>query len=620
MLHRFLKPSSWPINGKLAFAFLISALIPIALTAYFGYRDTLDSVRQNRLRQLEQLAATTAGRIDLLVNHSTRLVRGLQRNQDVRALVASAPGRAGINTSSAQVESLLKDVLSSNEDVQEVMLLDPAGKVLVSSSPGRLASRESALLGPLPIKAAAGSLRGIIAGITVYGDAVPALLVAGPVFDADGVPKGLVVLKLVPGAIDALLAESTLRGRAVPFVVDDLGVILQHPDAKVEESSLGPLSAADLARAADERRYSRDPANIRSLGANALAERIRASGSAGHLEHSPLFSESVEATGFAPVLSLPWMVGVTEPRTRWEAPLRDVYLNVIAKVLMVAALAALAGVAIFARDLVQPVRRLIASAQAVRAGDYAKARAESINEDEIGELTQTFNSMVDSIEKRDRERDLFGRMVSPEVREKMLGGQLKLGGENREVVVLFSDIRNFTALCEGMSAEKVVEMLNEYLTEMTAAVKEWDGYVNNFMGDAIMVVFGAPFEHPDAAWAAVQAAFGMRERLQELNRRRQARGESAIGHGIGIASGTVVAGQMGSLERFQYTVIGDAVNVAARLEALTKEYPENPILVSADIVHALQHHQFGVTATVIGERQLKGRSQAIQLYSLARRT
>lgn len=615
MLQRYLRPSSWPINGKLAFAFLISALIPIALTAFFGYRDTLDSVRQNRLRQLEQLAATTAGRIDLLVTHSTRLVRSLQRNQDVLALVAGSRGR----NDGAKVAALMKDVLSSNEDVQEVMLLDPRGEVLVSSSPGRVTSRDSASLGPLPIRAAAGAPRGIIAGITVYGDTVPALLVAGPVVDADGVPKGQIVLKLVPGAIDALLAESTLRGRAVPFVVDDLGVILQHPDAKLEESSLGPLSAEDLSRARDERRYSRDAANIRSLGADALAARVRASGSAGHLEHPPLFSAGVEATGFAPVLSLPWMVGVTEPRTRWEAPLRDVYLNVIAKVLLVAALAALAGVAIFARDLVQPVRRLIASAQAVRAGEYGKARAESVNEDEIGELTQTFNSMVDSIEKRDRERDLFGRMVSPEVREKMLAGQLKLGGENREVVVLFSDIRDFTTLCEGKSAEKVVEMLNEYLTEMTAAVKEWDGYVNNFMGDAIMVVFGAPFEHPDAAWAAVQAAFGMRERLEDLNRRRQARGESAIGHGIGIARGTVVAGQMGSIERFQYTVIGDAVNVAARLEALTKQYAENPILVTADIVEAISHHQWAVAATRIGERQLKGRSQATELYSLARR-
>ncbi|MDX2217479.1 MAG: adenylate/guanylate cyclase domain-containing protein [Burkholderiales bacterium] len=612
MTNRFLRPSAWPINGKLAFAFLISALIPIALTAFFGYRDTLDNVRQSQMRQLERLAETTARRIDLLVTHSTRVVRGLQRNQDVLALLA------GKVTDSSRVAALLKDVLSSNEDVQEVILLNAQGVVVVSSSPARMASGQRETLGPLPIKPAAAAPRGITAGITMYGDAVPALLVAGAMTDAAGVTTGHIVLKLVPGAIDALLAESTLRGRAVPFVIDDLGVILQHPDAKLEGSSLGPLAPADLVRARAERRYGLDPANIRSLGADALAARVRTGSAAGHVEHPPLFSSSVEATGFAPVLSLPWMVGVTEPRTRWEAPLRDVYLNVIAKVLMVAALAALAGVAIFARDLVQPVRRLIASAQAVRAGDYAKARAESVNEDEIGELTQTFNSMVDSIEKRDRERDLFGRMVSPEVREKMLAGQLKMGGENREVVVLFSDIRDFTTLCEGMRAEQVVEMLNEYLTEMTAAVKEWDGYVNNFMGDAIMVVFGAPFEHPDSAWAAVQAAFGMRERLQALNRRRQARGEAAIGHGIGIARGTVVAGQMGSLERFQYTVIGDAVNVASRLEALTKEYPENPILVTVDIVEAIRHHQWAVSATPFGERMLKGRSQATELYSLAR--
>ncbi|MBL8517901.1 MAG: HAMP domain-containing protein [Betaproteobacteria bacterium] len=614
LFQRLLKPSSWPINGKLAFAFLISALIPITLTAYFGYRDTLDGVRKNRLKDLQQNAASAAGRVDQLVTQSAKTVRLLQRAVDIRRALGAGRGASAAAVSDA--EALMKDVLAGNEDIAEVLLLDRAGVVVAASVPARRGAQLSAMLRELR----ASSMRDIAAGHGAVGGRYAGLLLATPILGAEGAPMGTVMVMVAPSALETVLVESALRGRATPFVVDELGVLLLHPNPAFALTSVAPLSAEDEARIRASSRYGPavDGANIRNLGAAALAARLRG-GEAGHVEHEALFGPTPEATGYAPLLTLPWMAGVTESRARWEAPLREVYLSVIAKVLMVAGLAALAGVAIFARDLVQPVRRLIASAQAVRAGDYGKARAEKINEDEIGELTQTFNSMVDSIEKRDRERDLFGRMVSPEVREKMLAGQLKLGGENREVVVLFSDIRDFTTLCEGKSAEKVVEMLNEYLTEMATAVKEWDGYVNNFMGDAIMVVFGAPFEHPDAAWAAVQAAFGMRERLGDLNRRRQARGEAPIGHGIGLASGTVVAGQMGSIERFQYTVIGDAVNVAARLESLTKEYPDNPILATADIVEAITHHQWSVTASPIGERQLKGRSQATQLYSLVRR-
>lgn len=608
-LHRFLRPSSWPINGKLAFGFVVSALLPIALTAYFGYRDSLDTVRMTRLRELQQLAATTAGRVDQLVAHSTRLARALQRNQDVVGLM-SDPARAG-PSASPRARQLLVDILSGNEDLQELLLLDAEGRVLVSSA----RASEGTAPGLVRLAQDSASPRGIVAGRTRHGGGPPVLMVAAPVQSVRGTFAGQVVVKLVPAAFDVILAESTLRGRATPFIVDDLGVIIHHPDLSFAPVALVPFTDAEAARAREERRYREGP--LPSLNAPAVAERMKGQGSAGNLEHVALRGGTDDAIGFAPVLSLPWMVGVSEPRLRWAQPLQELYLGVIAKVFLGALAAALAGVLIFARDLVQPIRRLIASAQQVREGNYGGALAEVVNEDEIGELTQTFNDMVRSIEKRDHERDLFGRMVSPEVREKLLAAQLKLGGENRHVAVVFSDIRDFTSLCEGMRPDEVVEMLNEYMTEMTAAAREWDGYVNNFMGDAIMIIFGAPVEYPDASWAAVQAAFAMRARLGELNRRRLARGGAPIAHGIGIASGRVIAGQMGSLERFQYTVIGDAVNVASRLEGLTKTFPENPILVTAEVVEEIHHHQWRFVATPLGEHQLKGRLQATSLYGVA---
>jgi class 3 adenylate cyclase len=150
---------------------------------------------------------------------------------------------------------------------------------------------------------------------------------------------------------------------------------------------------------------------------------------------------------------------------------------------------------------------------------------------------------------------------------------------------------------------------------MTNAVRPWGGYVNNFIGDAIVVIFGAPVDQPDKEWRAVAAALTMQERLAELNQHRTARGEQPIHSGIGISTGEAVAGQIGSLERLMYTVIGDAVNVAARLEALTKDYPEHPILINGLTAKALAARP-NLTLKSLGPINVKGRVEPVDVYAV----
>ena len=150
---------------------------------------------------------------------------------------------------------------------------------------------------------------------------------------------------------------------------------------------------------------------------------------------------------------------------------------------------------------------------------------------------------------------------------------------------------------------------------MSEAVRPCGGYINNFIGDAIFVIFGAPLDLAEKELHAVEAAMTMRERLAELNRRRVERGLKAIKSGIGISTGEVVAGQIGSMERLQYTVIGDAVNVAARLETLTKEFPDFPILINEATADALRENtEIGLKA--LGPYQVKGRSEPVQVYAV----
>jgi class 3 adenylate cyclase len=283
-------------------------------------------------------------------------------------------------------------------------------------------------------------------------------------------------------------------------------------------------------------------------------------------------------------------------------------------VMLVGAVGSLIGAVLISGGISGPLIELSRMAQRVQGGDL-EARVEVRSTDEVGLLAGAFNTMTVGLRERERERDIFGRVVSPEVREKLLEGELELGGETLWIASLFSDIRNFSTISEQMSSQELIAFLNEYLADMTDAIRPWGGYINNFIGDAIVAVFGAPIDQPHKEWRAVAAALDMRARLVELNQRRAARGEPPIDNGIGISTGEAVAGQIGSLERLMYTVIGDSVNVAARLEALTREYPEHPILINGPTADAIKDRD-DVELKHLGPIPVKGRAEPVDVYAV----
>ena len=180
---------------------------------------------------------------------------------------------------------------------------------------------------------------------------------------------------------------------------------------------------------------------------------------------------------------------------------------------------------------------------------------------------------VEGREKR-RVKRLFSRYVSKDVYQQLLAspGEVGLGGERREMTVLFSDMRGFTTLSESGEAEDLVRQLNQYFTRMVEVVFAHRGTIDKFVGDMVMALFGAPLDDPDHADHAVQTALKMVDELQELNRRWAVEGRAALDIGIGINTGEMIAGNIGSDTIMSYTVIGDNVNLGARLESLNKDY------------------------------------------------
>jgi adenylate cyclase len=232
--------------------------------------------------------------------------------------------------------------------------------------------------------------------------------------------------------------------------------------------------------------------------------------------------------------------------------------------------------------------------------------------DELEELATGFNHMVDGLKERDKLRTTFGKYMTPSVMNHLLEGKVSLGGQSLPVTILFSDIRGFTSISEQMDPQRLVGLLNEYFTEMVDIVMNEGGVVDKYIGDAIMAVFGAPVPKPDDAVNAVRAAVKMRRALAELNARLVARGQPPLRTGIGIHTGEVVAGNIGSERRMEYTVIGDAVNLASRLESNTKELGAD-ILISEDTYELTKH---AIEARSVREITVKGRAKPVMTYEV----
>jgi adenylate cyclase len=290
-------------------------------------------------------------------------------------------------------------------------------------------------------------------------------------------------------------------------------------------------------------------------------------------------------------------------------PLLDNMVVVIGFLVAIGALTAVGLAFVVSRSVSEPLRDVERAMERVGRGEF-DTRAPVVSNDELGAVAEGFNRMVTGLQERERIRETFGKYVSPEVRDEILASGTRLEGQVREVTILFSDLRDFTPWVESNPPADVVRDINAYFTLMEGAIRAHGGLVVQFIGDEIEAVFGAPVADPHHADHAVKAAIDMRRRLEAWNESRRANGSVILRHGIGIHTGEVLAASIGSPERLSYALVGDPVNLASRIQGLTKEVGGD-LLVSGETARRLKEP---VSLEALPAVRVKGRLSEVEVY------
>jgi adenylate cyclase len=324
-----------------------------------------------------------------------------------------------------------------------------------------------------------------------------------------------------------------------------------------------------------------------------------------------------------------WYIVVSEERDTFYSQVNQITQRT-GIILVIAIILGMVMVLIFAGYLTNPLTRVVQAMEKIISTNDMSSRVEVEYNDETGKLAHTFNIMVDALEtaykqikryafkavlaqkKEHKIRNIFQKFVPADVIDQFFANPEKmLVGENRVISILFSDIRSFTSISEQMMPDDLVSSLNRYFTVMVDIIAERGGTIDKYIGDAIMAFFGAPARHKDDTLNSVLAGIEMNEALVEFNAHQREIGKPEFRIGVGINYGVVTVGNIGTDKKMDYTIIGDMVNLASRMEGLTKKY-QQPLLISESL-HQKVHEQ--VPCRLIDTVAVKGRAKGVKIYS-----
>jgi adenylate cyclase len=585
-----------PVRMKITLPYLLLAIIIASAAAFIISQVMLDSIQERFFNQLIESGRQSS---DWMVREENRMLATLR-------LVANTQGVAGA-VQSGDAEGLRTLVLPTivNAGEETVEFLDMQGITVLGLRPSTRVGEYDFVRGET-IFQTVGFVQVVLQGrgdeqgdkfagveLTPFGRF---FYVSGPIFDSSGVQVGVL---LVGKSVNSLVDEMSKDTLASITLYDLDGQTLAS--SLFNETDSVPLQRNQVGQALIEQDESTLTRDFR------LAQ----------VDYSELL--------------LPWEVrngadqgilGVATEQTflvRTSQITRiEIFTLVVLAILMVIAV----GIYL-ARLITHPLLRLVRASSEVANGNL-EVKVESGGDDEVAVLAHSFNYMVAGLQEGSIYRDLLGRTVSPEVREQLRqtfsSGNLRLEGQEAVASVLMTDIRGFTTLSEKVSPATVFNWLNEYFGQLVPIVVAHGGVVNKFDGDAMLAFFGIlprMLNPRRSATAACDTALEILRAINLLNRDRIRRGDPPLVTGIGIHTGVVIAGGLGTSDRLHYTIIGDTVNTSQRLESLTRDlFNETGALISQSTYTALGDQKSKYTLEPMGLHSVKGKTERLMVYRL----
>lgn len=586
-----------PMSFKITIPYALLALVFAIGAIYLVSRYVLESLRDRFTSQLVDAGVLAA---DWMVQEENRMLETVR-------LVANIQGldEAVIAGDTARLQEIVLPLaMNFNEEAIEVLNTSGIslltlryspqdGKPSFQSSWGASTLGEQGFIQQV-LNGAQDSQGDKFAGLAL-NELGSQFVIAGPIFDQTGERVGVVavgrsLLSLASAIRQDTLAHITLYGldgnpyestllfsdQVAPLAGSQVVQILAQQDqtSSVREFQLGSASYSEIFGAWEIR----GGQDIGVIG-SALAQNYLA---------RPTFVTQLQMIGFV----------------------LFVFMGVV-----------ILGVLV-AHQITSPLSKVVQASVMVAQGNF-EVKVPSKSNDEVGVLGYAFNYMVSGLQEGFIYRDILGRTVSPEVREALrhsfASGDLRLEGQNTTATVLMSDIRGFTAISEREEPTTILNWLNEYFRVLVPIITAHGGVVDKFEGDAMLAFFGIlpkPVPPEESAFHACCAAVEMLQALQELNQVRSLRGEPVLITGIGVNTGALTAGGLGTADRLNYTIIGDTVNTTQRLQESSREFGENGVVISEFTLEALAGRRGQFRLIPLGEKSFKGKRELIWLYRL----
>jgi len=589
----------FPVQLKITLPYLILAVLFALACAYIISQVVFDSVQD---RYFNQLIASSKLASDYMVREEDRLLSTLR-------LVASdlKIGDALAQNDTSELQDLVLPIIE-NAGEDSIDLLDMNGISRLSLRKTESSDLVSYQLGSEAesfsdqefvqnvLNRVSDNLGDKFAGV-IKIEKNDFLCISGPIFSSDGEQVGVIVVGTSLSAIIREIQANTIAN-----------VSLYDKNGNIIISTLF------------------DDNNGHSISNNQLSQLFSTQEQSSISREIPI--ESVKYTELLGV----WearsgqidlgILGISVPQAFLVETSQVTRFQVF--VLSLAAIIMIVLIGVYLSNLItRPLVKLVDTSMEVANGNL-DVKVESKGNDEVAVLAHSFNSMIAGLQEGSIYRDLLGRTVSPEVREQLRhtfsSGDLRLEGQEAIATVMFADIRDFTSLAEKSDPSTIFEWLNEYFGVLLPSITESTGVVNKLDGDAVLAFFGILpkiLDSQTSAFCACQAAIQMNQAIASLNERRSDRGDLPFITGIGIHTGEVIAGGLGTHDRIHYTIIGDTVNTAQRIEGLTRElFHENGVLISQATLDALGDQKERFILEPIGWHSVKGKEERIMVYRL----